>query len=249
MGDGNNCSDDDTSQNSLCKIGQFKCIVCDYVTTTQSRLIEHTIAKHANDEEREKFMKKCPMCDYASLRTSCIKLHFERVHEKKTNACDWEGCSFETGKIKLLKEHIASIHEGVKYICSDCGFETSTTRNLQKHIKTYHMNNNDASHATESLTDSVSCDREECDFKTSAQSTLAQHISAEHGDTDSSINLVPKEDIKEEANDFDYIGEHHQFVKTILDENEEGIEFKSFMDNIEKTSQQHSASKRKHYKC
>ena len=231
------------------KSHHYKCIVCDFLTNNKTRMKEHNLTKHTSEEERQKFMKNCPMCDYSSLRASCVKLHFERVHEKKIHKCDWEGCDFEAERIQMLNEHTLSVHEGVEYICSDCGFETSNSNNLQKHRKTCHMNEKDNKSQAEGVVNTFLCG--DCDFKTSDNSILVKHIYYEHGNGSkgSSPLLMPKDDVKQEENDFDYTGVHDGLVNAVLDENEAGgAEFKNLLKNIN-AGQQHSTSKRKEYKC
>ena len=196
----------------------IKCADCDFMTTTKARLEKHTTTKH-NNEEKEKQLKKCPVCNYSSPRANCVQLHFARVHEEKTYKCEWSACSFEFKTLSKLNEHIQSEHESIKYTCSECGFETTHTNILQRHKKSYHMNTND------------NCSPDQID----------------EGEPEI---MLPEDYIKEETDDFDYTGEHQEFLKTLLEENKGGKEYRSLMESINGENLQLTEPKRKKsYQC
>ena len=105
---------------------RYKCDYCDYKATTPGNLKIHRDNQHlkikkeysckscdfktacqsslsqhriaTHTEEKEKFLKRCQFCEYTSFRTYTLRNHVQSVHEGVKYKCEVEGCNFETKK-------------------------------------------------------------------------------------------------------------------------------------------------------
>ena len=65
-----------------------------------------------------------------------------------------------------LKEHVGTIHEGVRYSCVQCDYQASKKYNLKTHVATKH----EGVHH--------SCDQ--CDYKATEKGSLRRHLLKSH---------------------------------------------------------------------
>ena len=47
-------------------------------------------------------------------------------------------CDYKVSKNSSLREHIKSVHEGIKYPCDQCEYVAKIKRSLKKHVKNKH---------------------------------------------------------------------------------------------------------------
>merc|ERR1719186_851153 len=118
---------------------KYECNFCEHQTTSQQTLKEHQIANHTSDEEKQKYLKKCSMCDFTTLKARNLKQHIKYVHEGKMLTCDRDGCDFESTNKNSLQRHIRSVHEeGDTYKCDACEFETGRKDYFLRHKISIH---------------------------------------------------------------------------------------------------------------
>ena len=48
-------------------------------------------------------------------------------------------CGKRFGKKHYLEEHVAGVHEGVRYACDQCDYSASIKSNLLMHVKMIHL--------------------------------------------------------------------------------------------------------------
>ena len=144
------------------EIKPFKCIICNFETSTNKNLKKHMKSVH---EEIKPF--KCKLCDYETASNFHLKLHINSVHEWiKPFKCS--KCDSSFSQKDDMKIHVESVHEGIKpFKCNICNFETSTDYNLKKHKESVH----------EGLKP-FKCTI--CDYKTARNFHLKLHINSVH---------------------------------------------------------------------
>ena len=75
----------------------------------------------------------------SSLKSLGFSLSFLGAHlREKPHICKECGKGFNDSC--KLKEHILTIHEGIKFSCDSCGKEYLDRRGLKRHIKNVHGN-------------------------------------------------------------------------------------------------------------
>ncbi|KAK9451842.1 uncharacterized protein V1518DRAFT_409692 [Limtongia smithiae] len=86
------------------------CGVCGLVCTFLSSLREHMRVHEVSLEERRKFV--CEFCQRGFTRRNALLVHTSTVHEnKRPFVCDYVGCAKAFGHKRLLKDHVAKVHE------------------------------------------------------------------------------------------------------------------------------------------
>ena len=91
---------------------KLKCNLCRYETKWKKALVEHNRA-HQNTLDKKYF--KCSLCEYKSVYKCSLKSHME-THNTEKYECKRCGAMLNTKSI--LKLHVRSIHEGIKYDCN-----------------------------------------------------------------------------------------------------------------------------------
>ena len=117
----------------------FPCNQCNYVAKRKYRLNHHYKATHLRERiNKIKVLQlNCDKCEYVAGKKSDLNRHQKASHpEKKVHLC--HGCSFTTVDKRTLKEHIESIHDGVRYPCDECEYQATRPSNLRKHKQVKH---------------------------------------------------------------------------------------------------------------
>ena len=117
---------------------KFDSKFCVYQETAKANLRQHEISKHTDNEGKQKCLKKCTYCNYTFLRIRNLKQHIASVHEGVRHKCDRDSCDFTCIKKDSLIKHIEAIHEGNKYKCEYCKIETTTMKYLEIHNRSQH---------------------------------------------------------------------------------------------------------------
>ena len=112
---------------------KFHSKFCVYQETAKANLRQHEISKHTDNEGKQKCLKKCTYCNYTSLRIRNLKQHIASVHEGVRHKCDRDSCDFTWIKKDSLIKHIKAIHEGNKYIYENTARFKLPQRNTLKY--------------------------------------------------------------------------------------------------------------------
>ena len=141
---------------------KFNCESCHYATDFKVNLKNHTLTKHGAKEHicsdcgsafsryrtlryhmnnvhttnKERF--KCNKCPYTSASKSNLKIHVDRVHEKKKNHVCVE-CGHAVLSKSDLRKHIKNVHAKIKnHMCRECGFAFARRFSLHTHMESVH---------------------------------------------------------------------------------------------------------------
>ena len=84
-----------------------KCNICDYTTTTKSRLEQHENLNHIGNTAQF----QCNLCDWKTIYESTLRTHMTRMHSTReaTFHCDIKKCNYSTTEVMHLKAHKKSI--------------------------------------------------------------------------------------------------------------------------------------------
>ena len=80
---------------------------------------------------------KCQRCDHVTKSPKLLKLHIAKVHEGK-NPNICEKCDKAFSTKFKLKAHVQSVHEGQKHVCDTCGKGYIHKDGLRSHINVIH---------------------------------------------------------------------------------------------------------------
>ncbi|XP_039284562.1 myoneurin isoform X4 [Nilaparvata lugens] len=138
----------------------YRCAHCNF-ETRQLQYLKNHIAKHAGEK-----LSSCVFCDYKSSNLVDLKRHIKMHSGEKLSSCELRDyktaqsaklvkhlqmhsvvkhpmlyrcahCSYETGQLQHLENHITK-HEGEEFFsCSFCDNKTSSLSDLKRHIKTH----------------------------------------------------------------------------------------------------------------
>ena len=134
------------------------CPHCGHQASSNANLHSHIKAIH------EGVKYPCPHCPYQATQKSSLQSHINAVHmRQKGHLCPH--CGFEATKT-ILRQHIQTMHEAPKFLCSQCDYKTPRKAHLDIHIKTVH----------EGLT--FPCPQ--CDYKATRKHNLKVHIQTVH---------------------------------------------------------------------
>ena len=79
---------------------------------------------------------QCQLCDKRFKNNLTLKNHIESVHNGVKYTC--EQCFKQFTDRGSLSKHIKNIHEGVRYECDQCGYKATQQQNLKVHIQSVH---------------------------------------------------------------------------------------------------------------
>merc|ERR1719342_2054913 len=107
---------------------------------------------------------KCIQCNYKAKQKSLLKRHVKTQHEGIKYPCQL--CDHQATTTDSLQQHIKSIHQGVNYQCQLCDYKVNSPSNLRKHVQSKH--------------EGVNYQCQICVYKASDQSNLKKHVLAQH---------------------------------------------------------------------
>ena len=123
---------------------RYPCQQCDHQASRPQNLKHHVKAKHSTSYYESKKIREenanfaCDLCDKKLSTMEGMKLHIASQHLKlKSYIC--QECGFQTYRRDNLKQHILSIHEGIKYPCPHCEYKATQPSGLTRHVKKQHQ--------------------------------------------------------------------------------------------------------------
>ena len=143
----------------------FDCDQCDSQFEGKGNLENHILTYHDNQTcYVPQYKHTCNQCQYETQQRSLLKRHIQSMHEGLRYNCNQ--CNY-TGKSKdVLKIHNKSKHLGIKYPCIQCQYIARQKNSLKKHIQSKH--------------EGVRYDCNQCNYQTTQQGILTNHIKSKH---------------------------------------------------------------------
>ena len=123
---------------------------------------------------------KCKLCDFLGSKVA-IRYHNNLVHKEQFKC---EHCDYKASRSNYLREHIESVHMGIRHDCNICGknYKTSTILKLHMqdvHEKSIHEKQLEKLEREESQPGvTLLCDQ--CEYRTEKPQLLKRHIEAVH---------------------------------------------------------------------
>ena len=108
----------------------FKCPhkACCFSTAKRFEITKHLVV-HSNEKT-----VKCQNCDMVFKTVHSLRSHLYSCYNFKLFICEVCGKAFN--KKVSMKDHMATIHEGIKaYLCTYCGKRFSSRGNLKRHLR------------------------------------------------------------------------------------------------------------------
>ena len=113
-----------------------KCSLCDFETYVRSSLYSHVSLVHNGRERTDGGTVKCQNCNKQFKSTHSRDEHIAIVHDKIKWICQHCGKGFSFKK--GLSTHIKAVHDGIKHKCPHCDYMANQKNHLPQHIKTVH---------------------------------------------------------------------------------------------------------------
>ncbi|XP_063069565.1 zinc finger protein 142 [Engraulis encrasicolus] len=153
------------------------CRFCDFRTTRRYRLEAHESLHTGLGRQA------CDLCDQTFGTTSKLRLHRQRVHERRAThfcqLCDYGGYSPND-----LSRHTQSCHTGeLNHTCSQCEARFSSGTALKQHQNRKHN-----SQPTQTQTQTHTC--AQCSFTCRSRRSLKDHLQQKHPQLDCSTCQV-----------------------------------------------------------
>lgn len=103
---------------------RFECNFCDKTYLNKSSLRDHVDIDH--------FGKRinCEMCDFQAKKTSHLKSHMMRHHERIMNC---KLCPYSSNNKMHFKAHVSSHKDGL-YKCEDCEYQSEFVAMMKEHV-------------------------------------------------------------------------------------------------------------------
>ena len=144
------------------------CDKCDFSAPHKLLLQHHTLTKHDIDKH-----KKCPCCDFTTMKTQALCIHIDNHHPEHDNKkfiCDKCGKNFiyesslkhhESSRCKLL------VNNGIKpHLCTSCGSRFPTPQELKRHIDSVH--------------EGIRYNCDYCSYTATRKDHLSRHVKQSH---------------------------------------------------------------------
>merc|ERR1712218_29233 len=78
----------------------------------------------------------CDQCDYQCKDKTVLKRHIQTKHEGLRYDC--KQCDFKAMCTSHLSKHIKAEHQGIRYECKDCDYDAKQLGDLKYHIQSVH---------------------------------------------------------------------------------------------------------------
>ena len=99
-------------------------------------LMGHPVEVENSIAAQYQYQFQCQLCDKRFKNDKTLKNHIESVHNGVKYNC--EQCFKQFTDRGSLSKHIKAIHEGVRYECDQCGYIATQQGNLKIHIQSVH---------------------------------------------------------------------------------------------------------------
>ena len=119
---------------------------------------------HVTREHKRERYHKCPQCEKQFYNPNVLRDHIAVVHEGIKFTC--QHCGKECNSKPALRNHISSKHSDQKFSCDQCELVFSNKKYLRDHVRNQHPD------------EELQCDQ--CDFKTTSKPYMKKHVSLEH---------------------------------------------------------------------
>ena len=134
------------------------------ITNSNNSSVEEKATNTQNIQETKLKKHKCYQCKYQTSHSFRFKQHVQSVHDGVKIDCSF--CLKKFADKSNLKKHIQSKHEGMKFPCSKCQLQYTTYSSLKLHI--------DAEHKE------IRYNCLQCNYQGKTQYQLKQHYKATH---------------------------------------------------------------------
>jgi len=108
------------------------CDKCPYKTTWQGHLKNHVENNHGTQ------VFSCDLCDYKTMQPNEWKKHWGYRHDHSVKRYPCDQCHYSATFVHALKQHIQTIHEGIKFPCELCDYKAGKKADLLTHKKNIH---------------------------------------------------------------------------------------------------------------
>ena len=125
---------------------------------------ESKLIDDSQSQNISKGMFDCEQCGTKYTQKSTLKNHIQSIHEGVKYACNQ--CDYQYTKQQHLKTHIQSKHEGVRYPCNQCNYQATEKSHLKSHIKSVH--------------EGVRYPCNQCDYQATCPSDVKKHFQSKH---------------------------------------------------------------------
>jgi predicted RNA-binding Zn-ribbon protein involved in translation (DUF1610 family) len=78
----------------------------------------------------------CDLCGYEAASKKILRSHIQTEHEGVRYEC--EQCDYVAKSSGTLRRHQQSVHEGKKYPCDQCTYMATAPNALKRHIQSIH---------------------------------------------------------------------------------------------------------------
>ena len=106
------------------------------ITNSNNSSVEEKATNTQNIQETKLKKHKCYQCKYQTSHSFRFKQHVQSVHDGVKIDCSF--CLKKFADKSNLKKHIQSKHEGMKFPCSKCQLQYTTYSSLKLHIDAEH---------------------------------------------------------------------------------------------------------------
>ena len=113
----------------------FSCEECGKSFNNKGLLTRHVRTVHQEHQDY-----KCKQCGREFNLLANLTCHVSTVHElSKPYKCTVIDCGIRFSQITGLKTHMQSIHDQIKYPCTECGYQATQKCHLKRHMNSVHL--------------------------------------------------------------------------------------------------------------
>jgi len=152
---------------------------------------------------------ECDQCNKQIGSKQMLKIHIQSQHEGVRYPCNQ--CEYQATQQTHLVFHIQSKHEGIRYPCNQCDFKAIAQRFLINHIKSKH--------------EGIRYPCNKCDYQATTQTNLINHIKSKH------------EGVKYPCNQCDYQATQQSSLIIHIKSKHEGVKYPCNQCDYQATNQ------------